>query len=75
MSTHRFILTGTNRAFPQARQILGYTVEGVALTAVVEGTPCPDCEGQGEILRTPINPSERDYAERCEMCQGAGVVE
>lgn len=69
----RIIITARNDQFP--RITLGYGVDGTAFTAPLNGTPCPDCGGQGEVECCPINPSERCYWERCEMCQGDGVIE
>ena len=33
-----------------------------------------ECDGEGEFLRCPINPSEPDYWETCPCCRGDGEV-
>ena len=69
----RILITARNDQFP--RITLGYAVDGTALTARVDGTPCPDCQGAGEVETWDGNPGHRSETERCEMCQGDGVIE
>jgi hypothetical protein len=74
----RLILVGRNDAFPKAQHVvLGVCVDGTVITSPVSAghLQCPDCEGVGQVHVCPINPSERDHWETCEMCQGEGQIE
>lgn len=81
MTAYARILTiGRNDTMPRTYTLpIGVGVDGTVFTHRITLQPdeilCPDCKGQGDIECSSNNPSVRDWTERCERCDGHGIIE
>jgi len=76
---HRIIITGKNSELPRFVSIpMGVLVDGTVLKARFRINPgetiCSDCKGYGEHECSVIDPSVKDWTERCTTCDGNGVI-
>ena len=75
----RVITIGKNSDMPKILRLpIGVGVDGTtfahAVRARADEILCPECQGWGEVERSSIDPSVRPWRERCERCQGDGIV-
>ena len=75
----RVITIGKNSDMPKILRLpIGVGVDGTtfahAVRARADEILCPECQGWGEVERSSIDPSVRPWRERCEQCQGDGIV-
>ena len=76
----RIITIGKNSTMPRTYTLpIGVGVDGTVFTHRITLQPdeilCPECKGQGEIECSDINPSVRDWTEKCDRCCGNGIIE
>lgn len=76
----RIFLIGKNKDMPRVFSLpLGVRPDGTIVNTPVRLQPneelCPECRGYGEVEYSSINPSIRDWTERCDECSGSGIVE
>lgn len=76
----RIITIGKNNALPRTYTLpMGVAVDGTVFATRVTLQPdeilCPECKGLGELTFGSIDPSVKDWTERCPHCGGNGIVE
>lgn len=75
----RIIITGTNANLPKVAMLpIGVGVDGSVIRTHITLQPneslCPRCRGWGEVDTWDGNPSHRSVSERCDACDGDGII-
>lgn len=79
-ATSRVIVTGRNDTLPKVVNLpVGVRQDGSVVRALVtiagNQSVCTRCKGWGEVECGSINPSVKNWTERCEDCGGDGITE